>query len=200
MAEDKATTTTAVDPDRDIINSLLAKLGVEEPGKYATDRAKQKLVNRLQTKGVPAGMDAAEQEFVTGLGYDAAPKAKVDKPDKPKPAKPATGGKAAKAAPEGGKGANTAPKAAKPGKKRDGESGLGVFAEMLAKATKKNPVKKQDVIDAVIKRAGTSAGTAASYVVWAKRPAEGGRPGANPHGFMIEEFKDAEGNKVLRKL
>lgn len=58
-----------VDVDRDAVNAVLEKLGVEKPEELMAERAMRKLTNRLTKRGVPAGLSPAERAVVEGLGF-----------------------------------------------------------------------------------------------------------------------------------
>lgn len=203
--------------NRKDLESLLGKLGVEGAADLTTDRGMKKAGHRLGTKGIPADLTEGEKAIVTELGFDlgtgtkaaAAPAGDKDEPVLPvlgvttKKGSPAAAkAKAAKGKPDvkaeakaAAKSAAKGDKADKPAaKKKDGKSGLQLFADLMGTG---KPVKKADVIEKLI-AAGVKPGTASSYVVWAKRPVADSVK--NPHGFRIKETKDDKKVKFLEKV
>lgn len=273
--------------NREIVNGLLVKLGVENAAALADDRADKKLKKRLGEGKFPTDLTDDEKALIEGMGFTpkaATPAATTEttettattatNEDGPKPYRlkglsspdgdrvemitaakadfrnkqrtqtnkdetrfwepatdvdPATkvtpaasatkttsapkkktapkGGKTAPApkgktapAPKGGKTA-PAPKtkkapAPKAASKREGPSKADAFR---AEFSTKNWVNKAELVKR-LEKAGCKPATTSSYIVWAKRDTQGTPNHANPWAFVIEEGKDKDGNKQLRRV
>lgn len=208
--------------ERATLNSLLEKLGVTDPARLETERAQKKAGTRLGSKGLE-GIDLTdnEKDAVRELGYGWLPQVggsgkatdapamapgapeMGDKPKKapkgtPKAAKPAKG----KPAPAvKGKPANktTAKVNGTPAEKKPRERTGGAAIFVKAFPNKQVTVLK-DALVKEIAAAGVSEASARAYIVWAKRVVAGPpNKSANPFPFFIEEGKNKEGVKTLKK-
>lgn len=59
--------------NREVLNGLLTKLGVEQPERFDDDRANAKLKTRLTKNGVPADLSDDEKALTEGLGFSSTP-------------------------------------------------------------------------------------------------------------------------------
>jgi hypothetical protein len=209
--------------ERSVLNSLLEKLGIENPSKFETDRAMKKATTRLGNKGVD-GLDLTddEKDAIRELGYGWLPAvggsgnpadALATAPAAPQAnEKPPKGGKAAPKADKPAKGKPVAAAKGKPANKtpakvngtpaekkpRERTGGVAIFVKAF-------PNKQVTVIkDALVKEiaaAGVSEASARAYIVWAKRTQAGApNKSANPFPFVISETKNKEGVKTLQKV
>lgn len=227
IVEKKKTQTGAAAPkessmERTTLNTLLEKLGVTDPARLETERAKKKLGTRLGNKGIPEGVDLMddEKDIIREVGFGwlpqvggsgepadalvAAPGAPQanEKPEKgskpvPKGKRPAKGKPAAKG---NGKPSNKTAKATgTPAEKKPRERTGGAKVFVDAFPNKQVSVVKADLV-ASVSKAGTSEASARAYIVWAKRE-KAGPPNKtlNPFPFFLIEKVNKDGNKVLQR-
>lgn len=230
FVEKKKTSTGAMSPkgksnmERATLNNLLEKLGVADPARLETERAKKKAQTRLGNKGVSDELVWTEDEkdAIRELGFGwlpqvggsgvaadapvtapAAPQAneKPKKGSKPtlKAEKPAKGKPAPVPPTPKGKPANkttTKDKAKGSDRKpRERTGGAAIFVKAFP--NKQITVLKDDLVKQIA-AAGASEASARAYCVWAKRSNMGTKSGMNPWPFVLEEYKNKDGAKALR--
>ena len=79
-----------------------------------------------------------------------------------------------------------------------GKTGADVFLKLL---NSRKSIPKADLLKSVI-AAGATEATARAYTVWSKRNTKNTNPakGGNRFGILIEEFKDKNGLRLVRKI
>lgn len=212
--------------ERATLNTLLEKLGVTDPARLETERAKKKLGTRLSNKGIPDGIDLSddEKDIIREVGFGWLPQVGGS-------GKPADALATAPGAPQAGekpeKGSKPAPKGSKPAKGKPAAAAKGKTKNNFINGARKNvingtPVEKKprertggaaifvrafpnksvtvvkDDLVKLIAAAGASEASARAYCVWAKRPNMGTKSGMNPWPFVLEEYKNKDGAKALR--
>lgn len=185
-----------------LVYAVLAKTGLESPERYEPKRARDRLLRRLASRGVPANLTEEEKQLVSGLGFGVDPAPVKELSRVTKTAKPARGAKAAKAkvaAVESEDAGDTkktegAPRNVKDGNGADKKrvNGAQIFRDLFTK-------HKTLGRDEVFKRCaalGVAEDTVRAYLSWAK----GTSKLADRFGFHLAEKKDANGNYVLTRV
>lgn len=161
--------------NRKAVNSLLTKLGVEAADKLGTERAQEKLVKKIQAKGIPAELSADESTLLTELG--------LDKASESAPAAEAGDDKPAKKV-----------KAPKPPKeKKVREVNENAARQVFIHAFDKGPVSRYALMNLITEKAGCDAGTIRNYIWKAKFSSEA-------FGFQLTEERTGDGVKMLSKV
>jgi hypothetical protein len=228
-AENEEPQTGAMSPkgtkqmERATLNTLLEKLGVTDPARLETERAKKKLGTRLSNKGIPEGIDLSddEKDIIREVGFGWLPQ--VGGSGKPADALATASGapqagekpeKGSKPAPKGSKPAKGKPAAAAKGKPanktsakvngtpaerkpRERTGGAAIFVKAFP--NKQVTVIKDDLVKEIA-AAGVSEASARAYIVWAKRE-KAGPPNKvlNPFPFFLIEKVNKDGVKVLQR-
>jgi hypothetical protein len=209
--------------ERATLNTLLEKLGVTDPARLETERAKKKLGTRLGSKGIPEGVALSddEKDIIREVGFGWLPQVGGS-------GKPADALAMASGAPQAGekpeKGSKPAPKGTKPAKGKPTPAAKGKPANKAAAKANGTPAEKKPrertggaaifvkafpnkqvvvVKDDLIKEvaaAGVSEASALAYIVWAKRE-KAGPPNKtlNPFPFFLAERLNKDGIKVLQR-
>lgn len=209
--------------ERATLNTLLEKMGVTDPARLETERAKKKLGVRLGNKGIPKGVELTDDEkvIIREVGYGFLPEVggsgKLADAPAAAPGAPQAGDKpekGSKSAPKGKSPAKGKPPTAAKGKPankttakvngtpaerkpRERTGGAAIFVKAFP--NKQVTVIKDELVKEIA-ACGVSEASARAYIVWAKRE-KAGPPNKtlNPFPFFLTEKVNKEGVKVLQR-
>lgn len=174
---------------RDLLESILTKLGAKFDEKMSAERMAKKIAHRVKTNGAPEGLTDDETAYLADAGLIGVEDQSGDSGDASEDCQQ----------PEDAEGGETKQRR----KPTSGGKGAGEFREIFES---KKAIPKSEVIDRLVKT-GVSDASARAYVVWAKRKLPGASvknpspaKGQNPWGFRIEESKTADGKKMLKRV